>query len=71
MAQLKIYVDHTGVTRVFVDDERISPISMLEVKINQDDPLPIVNITFPSVEVAGSSPAILAKIPYVMVDYET
>jgi len=69
MAQLKIYIDHTGITRIFVDEERINLISRLDIKIDGDDPLPIVNISLPNTDSGRRNASILAKIPYVDVDY--
>jgi hypothetical protein len=69
MAQLKVYIDHTGITRIFVDDERVDLIAKLDIRIHGDDPLPSVSISLPNTDSGRRNAAILAKIPYVDVDY--
>lgn len=69
MAQLKIYIDHTGVTRVFVDDERIGLINKLSIEASGDEPLPSVNIVLPNTDSGRRDASILMRIPYVDVDY--
>jgi hypothetical protein len=69
MSMLKIYIDHTGITRVFVDNDQVGPISKLSVKIDGDDPLPTVSISIPNVESGRLSASVLSKIPYVDIEY--